>query len=782
MIPEAPENTGGGAALPAAPAQPLVWQLSASAEEAPLGVLDYAAILLKFRWTIVLLLAAGIVGALAFSFQQKPKYRASLQLEVQELNQNFLNVRDLDPSAAPNTAAPDSYVQLQAQVLQSEALLDRVVKRMRLDERQAYIAQSVTPAQRIGAKLGLEKLLAMLPKPQYAAMIRQALDIPVPEMDTPRARALRVAASNLKIKPAAQSSLVELFYTAPDRQTPAEFLNALAEEYIAYTMEVRWAGTERTAGWLNTRLHDMRVNLEDSERKLQDYARNSGMLYSNDRESVGEERLRQLQVEWSKAQAERASLQAKYERINATSPEQLPQVLDHPVLRDYATRMADLQRDYSQLTATMTPEHQQVRAVQSQINTLKSLIRVEVDNVLGRIRNEYEAARRREALLASSYQQQFQVVSEQAGRSVPYHMLKGEVESKRQFYQDVLQKVDSAGVATAIRASNIRVLNPAREPMLPYRPDLLLNLLFGTGGGLLLGVAGCFLREAGERRCRKLRRPGDAAKYLRIPEFGAIPTLNVVAGERKRWVPGRTLVNLQLEAGPSDAGLAQPTIYQRTPMLDDSFQSALDSLLFTAPGTVPPQVVGVMSALPLEGKTTITGYLGLALADISKHVLLIDADLRKPALHRHFHAANGTGLSELLQAEAVTLDKIRKAIVKTAEPGLDLLPAGSAGDNVARLLASGRLEDILEQLRPLYDTILIDTPPVLLFPDARVLGRHSDGVVLVVRSNQNPLAVCQQATQMLQRSGSAVLGIILNDCKGPGEFDSSRYYENYARV
>ena len=783
LIPEAPENAGGETMLPALPVQRGAGQIPAREEEPPFGVLDYAAILLKFRWMIVLPLVAGIVGSLAFSFQQKPTYRAALQLEVQELNQNFLNIRDLDPSAAPNAAAPDGYIQLQAQVLQSESLLERVVKRLRLDERQAYIAQTVTPAQRIGEKLGIERFLSVLPKPQHALVIRQALGLPVPEMDSPRARALRVAASNLTIKAVAQSSLVELFYTAPDRRTPAEFLNALAEEYIAYTMDARWAGTERTADWLGTRLRNMRENLEDSERKLQDYARNSGVLYSDGRESVGEERLRQLQAEWSKAQAQRAILQANYERIKASSPEQLPQVLDSPVLRDFATRLADLQKEYSQLTTMMTPEHQQVRAVQSQINTLQGLIRNETDNVLGRIRNEYEAARRREALLSGSYQQQSHVVSEQAGRAVPYYVLKREVESKRQFYQDMLQKVNSAGVATAIRASNIRVVDPAREPMLPFRPNLVFNLLAGSAGGLLFGVAGCFLREATERRSRKLRRPGDSAKYLRIPELGVIPTLKGMTEGRKRWVPDRKMINLQREAGQSDAGVPRPMTWcRRTMMLDESLQSALDSLLFKFPGTEPPRVVSVVSALPLEGKTTITGQLGRALADISKRVLLIDADMRKPALHGHFQAANGTGLSGLLHLEAVTLDLIRKAIVQEVAPGVDLLSAGYLPDNIARLLASGHLEDILQHLRPLYDTILIDTPPVLLFPDARVLGRHSDGVVLVVRSNQNALEVYQQATQRLQRAGNAILGIILNDCNESGEVNASRYYKKYADV
>jgi capsular exopolysaccharide synthesis family protein len=776
-ISEGTEVVGSGVVVPAVAVEQR--QAPLDAEDPAFGVLDYAAILWKFRWILVVPLAIGIAGAVALSFRQNPTYRSTLQLEVQELNQNFLDVSALDPTATSNAAAPDSYIQVQAQVLQSEVLLKRVVGRLRLDEQEGYIAQSVSPAQRIAGKLGIDKLLSVL-KPQHQEVIRNALGLPVPELDSAQARALRVAAANLKIKVAAQSSLIELFYTDRDRFLPAEFLNTLAEEYVAHTMDARWAGMERTAGWLNTRLHSMKENLEASERKLQSYARNSGMLYKDDRESVGEERLRQVQAEWSKAQAERAVLQANYERIKANRPEQLPQVLDHPVLRDYATRLADLQRELSKLTITMMPEHQQVRAVQSQIIALKDLIRIETEKVLGRIQNEYEAASRREALLAGSYEQQWQVVAEQAGLAVPYNVLKREVESKRKFYEETLERVNSAGVATAIRASNIRVMNPAREPMLPYRPDLLLNLLAGSGAGLLFGIAGCFLGEAAERRSKRLRRPGDAVKYLGIAELGAIPPLQVVTEGRSRWRLGGGRIG-RVNAGLLEAGESQPaTWYRRSLMMNESFQSTLDSMLCTFAGSEPPQVASVMSALPLEGKTTITSHLGLALADISKRVLLIDADMRKPALNVQFNVANGTGLSGLLESDTLALDEIQAAIVKTATPGLDLLPAGTLPENVARLLASGRFAEILQHLRPLYSNILIDTPPVLLFPEARVFGRFSDGVVLVVRSNQNPLAVHQQAMQRLQRAGNAVLGIILNDCSKSAEYNA-RYYRMYAR-
>jgi capsular exopolysaccharide synthesis family protein len=341
----------------------------------------------------------------------------------------------------------------------------------------------------------------------------------------------------------------------------------------------------------------------------------------------------------------------------------------------------------------------------------------------------------------------------------------------------MLQKVNSAGVATAIRASNTRVVNPAQEPMLPYRPDLALNTALGSAGGLLLAIVVCFLGEAVERRNRKRWRPGETTQYLKLPELGVIPPVRVTGG----WLAKKGSIRSLLSEGGAPEHSHVALWKQRPSQLVASFHAALDFLLFARRGEAPPQVVVITSALPLEGKTTIASYLALALADIGKRVLLIDADLRSPRLHEQFGTANGSGLTNLLESDAVPETVgLNTSVVRTSIQGIDLMPSGPAGKTVARLLASDKLGELVAGLRDKYDTILIDTPPVLLFPDARVIGRHSDGVVLVVRSNQTPLATHQRAAQSCESSGNHVLGAILNDWKPAAKLGYYRYYRKYA--
>jgi succinoglycan biosynthesis transport protein ExoP len=734
-------------------------------EEHGYGLLDHLGVLWKFKYSVGCCVLLGIVAAGAYSFHQTPEYRSSLQMEVQDLNQNFMNARDVDPTAEASPQAPDSYVQVQVQVLQSDELLSRVIKHLNLDSKPEFTA----PAQHMAQKFGADKLIRILPE-KNALVLRKAFDMPLTGSQTPQQRAMQVVKSNLKVKEAAQSSLVQLYYTAPDPHTPAAFLNTLASEFVEHTMETRWAGTERTLAWLNTRLHDLRSNLEQSEQKLQDYARRNGILDTKGRETVGEEKLRQIQSELSRAQADRTVLQAKSELASSSSAEHLPEVRDDQLLREYNTRLADLERDRSQLIQNMTPEHYKVQRVDAQIAEVKDLVNKELDNVVGRIKNDYQAAQKREALLTQAYQDQFKTVSEQTERAIPINVLQREVDSNQQFYQDMLQKVNSAGIATAIRASNIRIVDAARESLFPYKPDLIWNTTVGFATGLLLGVVLCFVREAWQLRHRKVGKPGESTQFLQTPELGVIPTVKSGGGMIPRLITGAAARNQK----PLAAWEA------RVPLLNDSFHAALDSILWNNRSEEPPQMIAITSALPKEGKSTISGYLGLAMSEIGKRVLLIDADMRNPTLHERFGLKNETGLSDFLQSDGSGRIFPELIPVACAQGKLWVLPSGPVAHNAPTLLASRRLGALLEDMRGQFDTIVIDTPPVLLFPDARLVGRHSDGVVLVVRSNQTPLAAHQEAVGMLHLSNNYLLGTILNGWEpAPGQ-SYGEYYSRYA--
>jgi polysaccharide biosynthesis transport protein len=319
----------------------------------------------------------------------------------------------------------------------------------------------------------------------------------------------------------------------------------------------------------------------------------------------------------------------------------------------------------------------------------------------------------------------------------------------RHFYDALVQKAYNAGLASRMRMSNIRLVGPATPPRLPEKPNLPLNLGIGTIGGLLLAVAGVMLRE----QRPVLRSPGDAASYLSLPELGAIP-------QARNWAPLAVFFS-----GPSNGGGAaveRAALEQRTE-LAESFRTIVASILSTGRKGGHPRVLVVTSSQPMEGKTTIVSNLGIALAAADKKVLLIDGDMRRPRLHKLFDQANSWGLSDVL-SEKNAIDELPLDVLakRTAFPQLHLLPSGASTDNVFGLLYSGRMSRLLPLFREEFDYVLVDAPPCLEFADARIMAKHAEEVLLVVRADYTNRRTAQAAVQLLRQDGIPVMGIILN--------------------
>jgi capsular exopolysaccharide synthesis family protein len=253
-----------------------------------------------------------------------------------------------------------------------------------------------------------------------------------------------------------------------------------------------------------------------------------------------------------------------------------------------------------------------------------------------------------------------------------------------------------------------------------------------------------------ERADRSLQAPGDAALYLNVPELGVIP-----AGRAKR-------ISQRRDREDAEKVVELVTWQKKPSLLAESFRATLASILFASDNGRRPRVIVLTSAGPQEGKTTVASNLALAMAEISRKVLLIDADLRKPRLHEIFHLTNEYGLTDVLEGQQPPGGR-EDAATRTGYAGLDLLPAGSKTASIASLLHSSRMPELLEKVRDKYDAVLIDTPPMLHLPDARVLGRLADGVILVVRSNQTMRDAASSAAQRLQEDGTRILGTVLND-------------------
>jgi succinoglycan biosynthesis transport protein ExoP len=741
----------------------------------PAGIFDYWRVFLNRKGTVLITAALGTAMGLLISVPRTPIYQARTTLEIQGLNENLLNTRDVNPAASSVSSTAFEEIQTQIKILKSDSLVGQVMNRFGV----THSVEPLTRLTRWRIALGIAKTTAF----------------------SARDAALAMAASTLQIEALQQAHIIQLTSDSPDPKLAADFLNALTDEFINQKLKGRLQTNQRTSEWLGLQLQELKVNLEKSEDKLQDYGRATGLMFTSEEKdgSIAEERLHQLQSGLSDAQADRVAKQSKFEIAKSAPVESLPQVLDDGTLRDLQSKLTEMRSQLAELKVSLTPAHYRVQRLQAQIGELETAFEQGRGNIIRGIANEYEDAKRREELLAQDYAAQTRLVSDQGDKVAHYGILKRESETNRQLYEAMLQRVKEYSIASAITANNVNIVDPARPPGGPYKPDVYMYVMLGLATGVFLGLL-LIVRQ--EKADRSIHAPSEAPSYLNVPELGVIlsaeadSTLEIpsepshvrslrsavefgkrMAGRDRATQNGRERPNSKIEL------MAWEKQYS---LFAECFRTTAASILFSEHGGTTPQILVVTSANPQDGKSTITSNLAVALAETQRRILVIDSDLRRPDLHRIFHMENRWGLIDILQGDIeireYPLDMLAR---ETVVPNVHLLTSGTANRSIVHLLHSTRLPELLQRVRKDYDLILIDAPPVLQMADARVLGRLADGVVFAIRSGRTTRDMAMNACRRFREDRTRVLGTVLNmwdprDSAQKRYYYSNTYYEHYA--
>ena len=472
------------------------------------GLLEYWRILRRRKGTLILVAGLGAVIGFLVTIPQTPIYQARTSLEIVSLNQNFLNMKESNP-LSDSSSADATDIQTQIKILQSDSLLDRVVDKLHL---------TGLPAA----------------EPSRVATWRKLLNLPDSHPVDPSEAALSYAAKNLKVRAAGQTRIIELTVDSPNPQIAAAFANTLTTEFIDQSLETRWKTTEHTGEWLSRQLDDMRVRLEKSEDRLQQYANQAGLIFTEkDKNSPSEEKLSQAQLALSNAQADRIVKQSRWEMANSSPPDALPNILDDNSLRDYQGKLTDLNRQIAELRITYKDPAAAIQRVMAQIEPIQASLDRARGDILKRIKNEYDEAMRRESLLTAAYASQRSLVTGEGGKAIQYNILKGEVDSNRQLYDSMLQQLKQSSLSSALRASNIHVVDPAVPPARPYKPEIQSNVSIGLFSGLFLAAAFVIMKE---RADRSIQDPGETPLFLNLPELGVIPADDTTSRIRLRYV------------------------------------------------------------------------------------------------------------------------------------------------------------------------------------------------------------------------------------------------------
>ncbi len=686
-------------------------------------------------------------------------------------------MKNVSPTAS-TSYSPDYDIQTQVRILQSRGLI-----------RAAY--DKVAAKKRNGAIEAPDRLTAW----------RKALNLSPPTPESLWQEALGIAAGSVRVRASGLNRIVDVSCDSTNPEVAAEFLNILGQEYIQQNLEARWKSTERTGDWLTGQLRDLKIKLEKADDELQAYARVSRLTITDEKNNVDEQKLMVLQKDLSDAEADRVGKQSKFEMASSSPTDSLPDVVDDSNLADYQKTLTDLRRQYAQLRTVFTPAHTELKRIQAQINMVQTELEAERGNILRRIRNDYDAARRREKLLSIAYANQAQLVTEQGAKVTHYNILKREVDTNRQLYETMLQKLKEASIASALRASNIRIVDDAIPAGSPYKPDVFRSCVMGLLCGLCLGIGYAVFRE---RADRTIQDPGDVSYYLNLAELGVIPSASLQPALHVRKgseLLGSAKVPSNGNGFPANGngvpvngnGHGSPhgsrshhieleTWTRRTSLLAESFRTALTSIFYSARNGVRPRVLVLTSASPKEGKTTIASNLAVSVAEINHRVVLIDADMRRPRLHRVFDLENTRGLSDLLKENnPLSESQVDAAVQYTDVSNLCMLTSGTYRHTASTLVHSDRLPELIAILRRKFDTIVIDTPPMVNISDARMLARHADALILIVRSAVTTRDAAALAQKRFAEDGIPIMGAILNGWNPhtPGYHYYKYYYAGY---
>ncbi|HLK67800.1 MAG TPA: polysaccharide biosynthesis tyrosine autokinase [Bryobacteraceae bacterium] len=667
----------------------------------------YLRILWRSKWLILLCAVTGALVGLAAVWRQPSVYQAHVELEVQGINENLLNARDLDPAATTDNLS-QSYINTQARVLQSYPLFEQVAQRLNMGK----ATPPVTPKE---------------------------------------------VSDDIKVRTRETDRIVDIYAESNDPKRAAAIGNGLAEEFLAQDITSRWNASRRTSDWLNTELGSLSAKLTQSEQELQDFANHSNLLVDGEQGSVAETNLRQVEAELNRAQGDRISKEAALAGVKGSQHDANTVVTDN-TLQQYQIQLTSLRKELAQLEATYAPDYYKIPPLKAQISELQRAVDQQRRDVLSQRDSEYQAALRREAMLQAQYAEQLKQATSQASKMVRYTALVKAVELNRTIYGEMLQKVKGYNVAKAMQVSNIRLIEPARAPARPVRPNKPLIAILSGMAFAFCGVCFTLARAIGNR---SIREPGETQVYLRSPELGVIPSVKAKIPGYSRLPGNRSRAGrVKVVTSATREKLETAAWHQSPSLLAESFRSASASLLLSNSGGKRPRVIMVTSVNPSEGKTTVATNLGISLAGSIGRVLLIDADRHRARLHTVLERPNDRGLTDLLQSDSPIEEDY---IVDTPIPNLYLLPNGKTHLKTPDLLYSATMEQLIERFRDRFDTVIVDTPPMLHLPDARILGRLSDGLILVLRAGRVRRESAIAVEQRLREDGINVLGTVLND-------------------
>lgn len=684
---------------------------------APSGGFNLASLLQiiwSWRWLVLGAAAAGIAGGIIVTLLVTPMYSASVTLE---LNPPVVDVAN-EAQQLGGGRNDVEFLQTQYGLLQSRALAEQVARELNLASDLNLTSEELSREQRQRA-------------------------------------ATAILVNGVKVTPDQGSRLVDVAFVSADPQLAARVANGYAEAFINSGLERRYQASSYAREFLQRQIGIVRQELENGERQLVAYAQQQGIINTGGGGGTGgapgsdagtptADTLNALNTELANATARRIAAEQRFRQ--AQSAGNTAEVTERT--SGLRNQLATLQAEYQQQLGVFQPDYPAMVQLRARMTSLEQAIQNEASNVrsgrTGTQRAEFQAAAAEERALQGRVAALRGDVLNLRGRTIQYNILQRDVDTNRALYDALLQRFKEIGVAGGVGTSQASIVDRAEVPGGPFKPNLIFNILAGFGLGLAFGIGLALLLEFINDT---IKSPDDVREKLGLAYLGGIPT-------------SKTKVLDELADNAAQ--------------ISEAYFSTVTSLQFTTESGAP-RVLLVTSTRPAEGKSTTSWAIATSFARLGRKVLLIDADLRKPAFITGGEKQDG--LANLL----TNREPLRDHIVKPEDTeGLWLLPCGPLPPNPAELLSSPRLKSLLDEATAEFDIVVVDSPPILGLADTPLLSATANGVLMVIESGKTRTRAAVEALSRIRQAGANVVGAVLtrykHDVMGYGySYEAYRY-------
>ncbi|MEE9351331.1 MAG: polysaccharide biosynthesis tyrosine autokinase [Thiotrichaceae bacterium] len=650
------------------------------------------------KWTVLLVTLLFALIALLISYFITPAYRANATVEIARKSYDVVEFGKITTTAGED----NEFYSTQYGLLKSPALASKVIKKLKLTPAQLSISREKN-SDKILEKITIEELFL----------------------------------SYLEITPTPQSRLVNISFENSDPELATTVTNTLVNDYIQSNMEKKRSATSYTREYLNTRVNDTKRMLEQSEQRLNDYATKHKIIKFDEKQETKLATLKKLEEMLAVADGNRIDAKSKNQQFRASAGLVAENLNTSPVLQTLKLSKAQLDAEYQEKLQTYKPSYPGMLQIKKRLNKLASEISKERNTIISQTRlstgNRYKTSNKQVKKLAGKVTSLKRELMGAQNKAVEFNVIKREVSSNQNLYNTLLKRLNEVTVASDAAVNNISIINKAYVPKKKIRPRRLLNLAAGTLLGLFTGSLLALFLELTRGR---IRNEGDIKKLTRLPLLGSIPTIKGVSKKRSLLLENRS-------------------------SMAEAFRSLRTNLTYAVGNTSPSSIL-ITSSSENEGKSTTAINLASAYVRMGKNVLLIDGDMRRPSIGKHyFDFKNELGLTDYLKNVVGLKDVIKPSYMK----GLSIIPVGKVPNNPVEILASNKMVQLVKLSQQKFDMVIIDSPPVLDISDSVVMSSFVDATILVVKMNTSRINDISHALNRLQHDYSSLLGIVATHTK-----------------